>query len=166
MSWRKHASVENNKSSKSFEPTLNKSHDHVDLYFLMLFSLLVSFLHVLPTAGDNDSCWSIPAYHQRLQQQGATGTTRSPSVTMKGGSKCICISSSRQVFFFHSPFALLTFLQLDYMHVNCDDDIDNEHIATNTNTLTNRGLETQTRLESQVSSFFLFFSYFTNYFYN
>jgi hypothetical protein len=63
-------------------------------------------------------------------------------------------ASSRQVFFFHSPFALLTFLQLDYMHVNCDDDIDNEHIATNTNTLTNGGLETQTRLESQVSSFF------------
>jgi hypothetical protein len=28
---------------KSFKPTLNKSHDHVDLYFLTLFFLIVSF---------------------------------------------------------------------------------------------------------------------------
>ena len=49
------------------DPTLNKSHDHVDLYFLMLFSLLVSFLHVLRTAGPFQH--TINAYGSRERQE-------------------------------------------------------------------------------------------------
>jgi hypothetical protein len=54
--------LENIQDSKS----LNKSHDHVDLYFLTLFSLLVSFFHVLPTAGPFQH--TINAYDSRERQ--------------------------------------------------------------------------------------------------
>ena len=60
-------------------------------------------------------------------------------------------------YFFHSFFALLTtFLQLDYMYVDCDGDI-----AINTNSLTNRGLEMRA---SRVLGKFFFLYYFTNNF--
>jgi hypothetical protein len=68
-----------------------------------------------------------------------------------------------QVSFFFSIifFALLTtFLRLDYMYVNYDGTATNTHHQYQH--LTNRGLETPLRLESQVSSFYYYDYYFTN----
>jgi hypothetical protein len=54
-----------------------------------------------------------------------------------------------------------SFLQLDYIYVKCGGY--DEYSSPKYQHLMNRGLETQTRLESQVSSFsFLLFYYFTN----